>query len=402
MRRVGALTRRRFLQGGGAGGLGALAGCARIGGMDRRTPDEFDYPAGFSPDGVDLDVALGSESAMMDVAGLSLEEDRRLAFPAGTLSVSHEAAFDRSSDRYVVDRHEHDTFQRQLAIREAYFDTEELFERRKVEPRSLEFDYRARRHSLDRREAYRLDDVRDVLADVDLTVSSVSGEGDHDVAVYTATTDDVGVDSIFRRVRDLVGELREADVALRVDDRGYLRSVQTDGAFRARDGGDVAMDLSWSYGAFGAVDVEEPDWLAGLPQRERPEVEVEFEEVPDVGDGSADDGGGSGDDGGGSGDDGGGPGDDGGGSTDDGGKSTDEGVVVHVRSMRNTDRVAVTLRGEGVFVELERPRSVTVPVEVYMTEDGASLRIFVFAEDRLRGPIQVAFYDPEPRRSSSA
>ena len=381
MRGNGTLSRRGLLLTAGPCCLAGLAGCAGLGGTDRRTPDEFDYPAGFSTDGVDLEVALGGGSAMMDVAGLALEVDRQLAFPAGTLSVAHEAAFDRASDRYVVDRREGDTFQGQLALRDAYFDTEELFERRKVEPRSLEYDYRARRHSLDRREAYRLDDVREVLADVDLTVSSVSGEGAHDVAVYTATTDDVGVDSIFRRVRDLVGELREADVELRVDDRGYLHSVQTDGTFRTRDGGDVTMDLSWSYEGFGAVDVEEPDWLAALPQRERPDVEVEFEEVPDEGEGSADESGES---------------------TDEGGGSADEGVLVHVHSMRNTDRVAVTLRGEGVYAELDAPGSVIVPVEVYTTGDGATLRIFVFAEDHLRGPVQVDFHDPEPRRSSSA
>lgn len=347
-------SRRRFLQTTSVGAALGLAGCLGrlgFGGMD---PGDFPYAAGFSASDIDLELALGRDSAMASVGSLRLTSERNMLTTFGDLETTIDGAFDADAETFQVSQKRLDTISVQFIFEGAYFDSEELFERVKVEPRSLDFSYRARPHEFDPETDYRLLELRDMLDDIDLTATEVRQPNELPLAVYTAEPENFGAGSLFQEWADALGEVSEGSVELQVDERGLIHAVDARVAFGERPEEGIEIEASWRYSGFGETTVDPPEWFDEVPAREPPEVDVAFDETEG------------------------------------------EYLRVTIGSMENTDEVAIVLEGEGVVAHFEEPGEHLLEVSDYTTEEGQAQGVVVFAENAIRGPVQVGFYQPRP------
>lgn len=342
-------SRRDFLALAGVTGATVIAGCLDDAGTDL---EEFSYPPGFAPDGIDPDEALGPESPTATVDSVTHETRWEFTFTDWTKTTSLEGRFDAVDERFVRSIRSLNTLQRRLLLTTEYFDSAELIRRQKVEPGSVEYRYNAREHSMDMLDELRLLELRKLVMDVDVSVDEVERTDDTSFAIYRAESADFGRESRLHLLGESLGELQTASLELVVSGAGHLREITVDGEM-ATDGGDpVHFDARWNYTDYDRTSVTTPDWLEEVPALDRPEVTVEFDEA------------------------------------------AGEAVVVDIQEIRHTDEVAVTVDDVGVFESTSTPRTVEIPASAYTDDAGQPRLISVFAANELRGPVPIDVYRP--------
>ncbi|MFW6448979.1 MAG: hypothetical protein ACOC0X_05505, partial [Halobacteriota archaeon] len=225
---------------------------------------------------------------------------------------------------------------------------------RRVEPRAIDWEYRASEHAFDPIEDTRLGAVRSIIDSVDLTASEVHTDGAVDRVVYAADEADIPAKSRIGELADSMGALERGSVRLEADDRGLFHDVTVGGTVATGEESTLEFTMRWTYGSFDDIDVQPPDWLSEVPDRERPEVDLRIEEV--------------------------------------------EGrhVAVHIDRLEHAVQVLVVVDGEGVVDVADAPGVITVPAETYTDASGSVRDVLVFVADRLRGPQRVDTHVPTP------
>ncbi len=351
-----------------SGSLIGLAGCIDVFLDDQpQVPavEEFPYPDGFTTDAIDLDVALGEHSAMAQASSLSLVSERTISFPFGTVDESILGRFDREAGRFRVESQTFDPMASELTLSERYHHDIRVVERMVVEPRSTQPRITQRRHVMSAIEDYRLDELRRLLNDVDLSVESterfspVSDEakGDYEVpvVVYNAGTADIGQHAHLNQLSASFGAFDEGVLDLRVDEHGHVHRLDVLGEYTNREGEEISLEFTWEYFDFNNTSVEEPLWLSDAPSLELPVVEVSFDERPD-------------------------------------GR-----VIISITSMEHTSTVGVTVAGEGLVETITEPGEIELTTDVYTDAQGRLKAVYVFAEDQFGGPIHVDSFQPTGR-----
>lgn len=347
-------SRRRFLQAASTITTLGIAGCVDALPFGRTEPSDFPYATGFSEEDIDIERALGPTSAMAAVDSLSLSSSRRLSFPFGKIAVDLTGQVDQTTETFLIGNRRNNSIESRFIVQDQFFDSTELFERTRVEPRALDFTYRARPYEFDVESEYRLNELQDLLTDIDLTATYVQTREQTPLAVYSATFDQVGTNSMFHDWSESIGEFQEGAVKVKADADGLFHLVDAAFSFLNQDGQEVRIETTLEYSDFGIPDVGEPDWFAEVPGRERPDVVVDFTET--VG----------------------------------------EAVEVSVVAMAHTNEVAVVIQDEGVVAHFEEPDDVSIEAERYTTDSGTATALIVFAQNDIRGPVQVGFYQPQP------
>lgn len=342
-------TRRTILSAVGTVAGATLAGCISL----RRNDGvrSFSYPKGFHRDGFDLDAAFGADSPLASIDSVTIIHDRQITIGGEQIESTAHRRVDAIDERFTTAEERFDELRTQLVLTDTYFGGHEVIERRKVEPRSLDFVYRARSHEFSRTGAYRLDELRELTDDVSFEAIAVTTRDDVDVVEYRAEKDDLGADSIIRSIASSLGAVVLEVV---VDAEGMLRTVYLDVELGPDSDDPTSISGNWRYEGYGGTTVEPPDWLNAIEGIERPAVDISFDETPG------------------------------------------EHVTVRIHSMANTEEVAVVLQEIGVVEVAQAPTSIVVPYETFVTEDGAVRTILVFAENQLRGPILIDSFTPTP------
>lgn len=342
------VTRRSLIGAGVATGLVSISGCLGAPSGDSGV-DGFEYPTGFYTDGIEAESALGMDSAMASIDSAQVSHERVLSMGGGTVELDYKREIDAVSERFTSVENRFDDSSLTLTHTEGFFDGEELIERVKVEPRSLGFSHRAEFHDFSPTEAYRLDEIRELIAGVDLTAQTPDHTEDDEVVIYRAKTSDFTDHSA---VSQIDADVDEASIELVVDTAGYIRSSEITVSFAGVLEDQTELIGRWEFTDFGTISVERPDWVDELDGLERPEVDVVFDE------------------------------------------SVGEAVTVEIESMINTDQVAIVLQQSGVYADGDEPFSMEIPVEDYLTDEDAVQTILVFAENDLRGPMLIDSYQP--------
>ncbi|MFP4590733.1 MAG: hypothetical protein ACLFM8_04630 [Halobacteriales archaeon] len=340
--------RRAVLAAMAAGATVGIAGCLG----DDPTPADFAYPDGFAVDGLDVDAAVGPTSAMADLEALALETAHGMDAAFGTTREHLDGRFDRTGERFVVDRRRIDETRGRVLLSTQFFDGVERIERRKVEPRSIEYDYRASEHAYDPVEDPRLGVVGSLIESVDLTATDVASGGDR--VVYTADESAIPPSSRIGELAASVGSLEAGAVRPAIDEHSLVHDATVSATLASDSGGSIEIEMTWTYGSFDDAAVEPPAWLAEVPDRARPVVDLRIEEVP--------------------------------------GRQ----VEVHVDRFEHARQLLVVVDGEGVVDGTDRAGVVTVPAGTYTDEEGAVRDVQVFVADRLRGPRLIRTHVPTP------
>lgn len=342
-------NRRTVLLSIGAVATASLSGCVGSVFDDSYTPDTFPYPDGFGSDTFDLQGAFGVDSPTAQLDSVTITYDQEMSLPIGSISYTETERIDGHLQRFLREENEHNHMRNELRVANAYFDGDEVIRRVKVEPRSIDYRYGAQSHTFDRVTDYNLGQLQELLADVDLSVSEIDDGEDEPLAVYTADTADFSDTAAV--VTALDGALEEASAEVRITEDGVLDIVHVTTAFHSGDDRS-SMEGSWAYAKPNATTVERPDWIDGIEGLERPDVDVTFDD------------------------------------------SIEEGVAVSIEAMDDTDEVAIVVSEEGVVHGRTAPGTVTVTYDEILTDNDEVQVILVYAENALRGPVQVASYHP--------
>lgn len=343
-------SRRDVLRTAGITTAGLLAGCL---GLRGPTLEEFDYPAGFSRDAIDPHIAFGSGSPNASVDTIALDTEWEFVFADWSTSTMVTGRFDLNGPRFERERRSLNTLEQRLHILGEYFDSTEVFQRGRVEPRSIEDRYSARAYDWSPLEELRLDELRRLLTDVDLTADRVATVDDRTMAIYLAQETEIGEQAPLRQFSESIGDLSSATLELGVMESGYITDVSLVGTLLSVHGDAIDLKATWDYDGVNDTTVTRPDWLDDVPAIDRPEVVVHFDEV------------------------------------------NGDAVVVDIREIRHTDQVAIVIDGEGVYESLSNPGSVEISASDYLDDEGVARSIFVFAENQLRGPVEIEVYRPE-------
>lgn len=352
-------SRRRFLQATGTAAAVGLAGCLDSLPFARTNPDNFPYAPGFTQDSIELEQALGPTSPMASVSSLHLASTRDLSFPFGEIAVALEGQFDQTTERFQTRQRRQNSIESRFVIQDQYFNSTELFERIRIEPRALDFNYRARSYDFGVESEYRLRELHDLLTDIDLSATDVHTPEETPLAVYSASIAEFGTHSIVQQWRDSIGAFESGAIHVHVDPEGLIHLVTAELSYLNQEDDEVRIATDWAYSEFEALEVEPPEWFQKVPDRERPEVEVAFDETPG------------------------------------------EAVEVRVESIANTSEVAVVVRGEGVVAHFEEPDTISIEADQYTSDEGDATALLVFAQNNLRGPVQVGFHQPEQAAADS-
>lgn len=352
-------SRRRLLGIAGVVGAASISGClGRLtGGEDL---DSFSHPPGFSADGIDPTQAIGRSSTMGELSSVELGHTWAISLPAFEAEVDEHGQFAFDDWRFRRSRQTFDALRLTLTIESEYFDSEELFRRGRVEPRSLEDRFTAMQYTMAPHSEVGIDDIQSLLESVNMQLTDVEGVDGATVGTYTATDESFDEGSLIREWVDSFGEAKDVSLTLDVTEDGYLTKAAFDGTFTNESDDEIELSAMWRYSNHDTVSVSTPEWVKELPGRERPAVEVDFEEHPP------------------------------------------ESIDVEIISMQHTDEVAVVIHNHGVVDSVTSPGVISVPSDAVTGSGDGVNELLVIAQNELRGPVQVDRFWPSAEHWTSS
>lgn len=264
-------SRRKVLAGLSAGAAVSLAGCSDL---FSTGPASFDYPEGFSQEGIeDFEKALGKESAHYQADSFSFESSYMFERPDGS---SQELT--SNSDVSGVNEKQYYYSENENSVQEQYHNGQTIY-LRLYSKQQEQTQYRVQQASFNKEGAYLLTLFQNQIQNVDLTAEEVVSENQ---LRYKATLDSIPDDHFLYQQYN---NLTEFELYLTIDTDGFVRSVEVDLTrdVESQTSGDSSGDgsesgtedgsgedttnsitesYSFEFSNHGNVTVEEPDWTS--------------------------------------------------------------------------------------------------------------------------------------------
>lgn len=271
-------SRRKILTGLSVGATAALAGCSSLfgngngngngngSGDQSPSPANFNYPEGFSQEGIDeFATALGRDSAHYTSDSFRFDSEYQFDRPDGSTQ-----ELQAESQVSGADEQQYYYSENSSSIQEQYHDGTNVY-LRLYSKQQEQAQYQVQETEFNKEGAYLLTLFENQLKGVDFSVDEVVSQSR---VRYEATLDDLPDDHfMFQQYNNLV----EFQTLLTIDTDGYARRVEvnlsretstsgdgsgTDSDSSGEDSTTVIDESYWfEFKDHGEVTVEEPDWL---------------------------------------------------------------------------------------------------------------------------------------------
>lgn len=244
-------SRRKLLLGIGAGATMALAGCSELPGSNGEpSPSNFEYPDGFSEEGVDdFATAMGTESAHYAAESFSFESEYQFEQPDS----EEDQVITASSEVSGANKTQHYRTETAQVVQEQYHDGTQAY-LRYYSKEQEQSQYQIQEVEFSREGAYMINLFRDQFQNVSFEVDEVLSAEE---VRYIATKEDVPDDHAFFQQYENVAAMT---LTFTVNTDGYVIDTEVN-ITRDLDGDELDESYAFSFSDFNNTTVEEPDWL---------------------------------------------------------------------------------------------------------------------------------------------
>lgn len=363
------ISRRKLLSTTGLALTASLAGCDSVPGNNPEntssttttsdsSPSTFQYPEGFSATGIELETALGKDSAMATLDSLALKLTRKIQTPDQSNKSVQDGQFNAAEKQFTVSAEVSTT---QTAKQSYYYSDGTLYIRQN--PPNSEPSFQKDNYEFNVMQVYSLSQLQQHLKSVTLTVDRVEERDGKSVAVYTASASDFGSQSLFGSISEQgsFGTMETADVEIVVDTEGYVHLADFKIEFKNSSGATSTVQTTFDYSKFNSVSISKPEWVSShdfTDLTKSPSATVEFSEA------------------------------------------AGESVTVTVSDIKNADMIEVVV-GNSLIQRLTEAGEVTVPAAKY-TQDGETIPVTVYGRREGQQPTQIDQYVPEAPASGTS
>ncbi len=240
----GNIGRRRYL----ALSVSAIgiAGCLG-------SSSNFEYPPGFSENGIDVNAAFGFGSPMDDLDSVQSDYSHQITNPDVDTTNESSIELNREDNRFL--RTVNAPFETEIDGVDEYFTDPALYQRVRYADGQREFVH-SQRNDLSFRSLMHLDTIPRLVQDVSFGAPEIDEDAEPSRAIYTADTEGIEGNSRIQERIDTDGSLINGGMTLIVDEEGRLHTLELTAAFS-----DASGIWNIGYDRFNDVTVVEPDWL---------------------------------------------------------------------------------------------------------------------------------------------
>ena len=243
-------TRRRFLALTGGAATVGFAGCSG-------DQTEVAFPPGYAADSIDLERALGPDSAPATATSVTVSEDRRV--DSDYDRIERKYSIQRKANREKAHMYLEGTYANDVATA-VYLADGTVYG--KLQRGDSEASYFLHEEEFDTPLAYHLTVFRPMIAAIDFRLDEEPAPGEKlSYRARTAGVDDQAIFYEFVPAGALFGHIIGADAHYHVDRNGYPSTVEFEGAFGTILNHAVEAKSIIRYRAFNETEIIPPDWI---------------------------------------------------------------------------------------------------------------------------------------------